>query len=66
MNLPLLSNFTMRELPKVGAWPSEMKMSPFGAKAMPVGRSKTSVPLPPWPALPSVISTLPSGENLKT
>jgi len=35
MNFPFLSNFAMRELPKVGAWPSEMKMSPFRAKAIP-------------------------------
>src|SRR5262245_29725153 len=66
MNFPSLLNFTMRELPKLGAWPSEMKISPFRAKAIPVGRSKTSGPLPPCPALPKVISTFPSGDNLKT
>src|SRR6185437_13946282 len=66
MNLPFLSNFTMREFPNVGACPSEMKMSPFGAKAIPVGRSNTLLSLPPCPALPSVISTLPSGDSLNT
>jgi hypothetical protein len=67
MNLPFLSNFTMRALLKVlGWWPSETKISPFGAIATPVGRSKVSGPLPGTPSLPSVIRTLPSGLSLST
>ena len=65
MNLPSFVNFTMRS-PLLPPWPSPTKMSPFGAKAMAFGSLKVSVAGPATPALPSVISTLPSGENLKT
>src|ERR1044072_4437243 len=41
-------------------------MSPFGAVTTADGALNSSVPLPGVPALPRVISSLPSGLNLKT
>src|SRR5690349_13491705 len=41
-------------------------MSPFGATATLVGRSKASGPVPATPGLPSVINTLPCGLRLST
>src|SRR3984957_889285 len=65
MNLPLLSNFTMRAL-VLPPWPSATKMSPFGATSTADGALNSSGPLPATPALPSRISSLPSGLNLMT
>ena len=67
MNRPSFENFTTRaELCWLGAWPSVTKISPLGAIATPVGRSKVSGPFPDTPSFPIVISTLPAGLNLRT
>src|ERR1700719_3538226 len=65
MNLPVLSNLTMRAL-VLPPCPSATKKSPFGATSTAEGALNSSLPLPATPGLPSVISTLPSGLNLKT
>jgi hypothetical protein len=67
MNRPSLENLRTRPLFDLfGEWPSETKISPLGATATPVGRSKVSVPLPPTPILPSIIRTLPFWSSLRT
>ena len=65
MNLPSFENLTTRLLP-FALWPSAMKMSPFGAVTTSLGALKCDESLPATPASPSVISSLPCGENLKT
>src|SRR5215470_11369633 len=65
MNLPVLSNLTMRAL-VLPPWPSATKMSPLGATSVAEGALNSSGPLPATPGLPSVINTLPSGLNLNT
>src|SRR5262245_46858130 len=65
MNLPFLSNLTMRAL-VFRPCPSATKMSPFGATSTADGALNSSGPSPATPGLPSVISTLPSGLNLNT
>src|SRR5262249_52417817 len=63
MNFPSFENFTMRALESPPC-PSATKISPFGAVTTSHGRLKVSGPSPATPALPSVISTFPSGLNL--
>src|SRR5947207_833049 len=65
MNLPSLSNFTMRAL-VLPPWPSATKISPFGAVTTADGALNSSAPLPGCPALPSASSNFPSGLNLNT
>src|SRR5215510_6831147 len=65
MNFPSFENFTMRALESPPC-PSATKMSPFGAVTTSLGRLNVSGPSPATPALPSVISTFPSGLNLNT
>src|SRR5215831_8342728 len=67
MKRPSLENLRIRPLLEaLPPWPSETKISPLAATATPVGRSKVSVPLPPTPILPSIISTLPVWSSLRT
>jgi hypothetical protein len=72
MYFPSFVNFTMRPFAFGGRlsfwplWPSDTKMSPFGAVITSVGSLSVSGPLPGTPAFPSVIKTLPSGLNLNT
>ena len=72
MNLPWESNFITRmSRPAgmkgaIGAWPSVTKMSPLGAVITSLGDWKWVSSSPRWPAVPSRISTLPSGDSLVT
>ena len=64
-NFPSFVNLTTRLFLPL-RWLSVTKMSPFGATDH-IGRLVEEVgAAPATPALPSVISTLPSGLNLKT
>src|SRR5205823_1108333 len=65
MNFPSVQDFPMRAFESPPC-PSATKISPFGPTMTSEGRLKVSGPSPATPALPSVISTLPSGLNLKT
>ncbi len=66
MNLPSLSNLTMRAL-VCPPCPSATKMSPFGAVTTADGALNSSGRAAGLrPALPSTSSTLPSGLNLNT
>ena len=47
----------------MGAWPSVTKMSPLGAVITSLGELKCVSSSPRWPAVPSVISTLPAGDS---
>src|SRR5262247_2858354 len=62
-NFPSFEYFTMRLLVK---WPSATKMSPLGAVTTPAGDLKWYSSSPPTPGSPSVISSCPSGLNLRT
>ena len=72
MNVPSGANFRMRPVAPTGGsglwplWPSDTKMSPFGAVITSHGSLSWPGPLPGWPAMPSRISTSPSGLNLMT
>jgi len=65
MNFPSFENFINRLLP-LASWPSATKMSPFLPTATPLGDRKCRSSLPPTPASPNVIRSVPSGLNLKT
>src|SRR5882672_11143882 len=65
MNLPVLSNFTMRSFVHA-PWPSATKMSPLLATTTSEGALKCVASLPFTPGVPSVISFFPSLSNFCT